>query len=361
MECPHIPSINYAQFSERLHKQVGAARIPINGSFELTFRCNLRCVHCYCSLPSNDQGAIEKELTAEEIFHIFDQIAEAGCLWILLTGGEPLMRKDFLDIYTYAKKKGFLITLFTNGTLITPEIADYLAEWPPFEVEITLYGVTEETYEKITGIPGSFERCKRGIKLLLERKIPLKLKTMAMTLNHDELLKIKEYAEELGVSFRFDPELNPRLNHSKSPCNYRLSPEEVVNLDLADQKRINEWRELCDKFSGPPQSDDLYICAAGVSIFHIDPYGQLSVCMMSRPQSYDLLHGSFHKGWYDFLPQFLVQKPKSDYKCGQCEFLALCSQCPGWAWLENGDLETPVEFLCQITHLRAEAFNIKMQ
>jgi len=359
MECPHIPSISYAQFSERLHKQVIAQRIPIQGSLELTFRCNLRCVHCYCNLPLNNRDVISKELKTGEIFNIFDQIAEAGCLWLLLTGGEPLVRKDFLEIYAYAKKKGFLISLFTNGTLITPKIADYLAESPPSEVEITLYGVTKETYEKVTGIPGSFKRCQKGIELLLARKIPLRLKTMAMTLNLNELSNIKEYAEDLGVKFRYDPELNPRLDHSKTPCNFRLSPEEVVKLDLADEKRVKEWREFCEKFLGPPQSNNLYLCGAGVSLFHIDPYGQLSVCMMSRYQNYDLQHGSFHKGWSNFFPQFIAQKPKSDYKCGQCGFIALCSQCPGWAWVENGDLETPVEYLCQITHLRAEAFNIK--
>lgn len=356
MECPHLPSINYAQFGERLHDKALANRIPLHGSFELTFRCNLRCGHCYCNLPLNDKGAVEKELSTEEVFSIFDQIAEAGCLWLLITGGEPLLRKDFLEIYTYAKKKGFLISLFTNGTLLTPEIADYLAEWPPNELEITLYGVTEKTYEKITRIPGSFRRCKKGIDLLLKRRVPLKLKTIAMTLNHDEIFKIKEYAEGLGVKFRFDPELNSRLDHSKAPCDFRLPPEEVLKLDLADEKRVKAWQEFCERFVVPPQSNNLYVCGAGVSLFHIDPYGELNLCMMSRNKSFSLRHGSFHEGWNEFLPQFMTYKPKKNYKCTQCELLALCSQCPGWAWVENGDLETPVEYLCQITHLRAEEF-----
>jgi len=357
MKRPPLSAISYAQFGERLNKQVIAKRIPINGSFELTFRCNLRCVHCYCNLPLNDQDAIEKELTSEEVFHIFDQIAEAGCLWLLLTGGEPLVRKDFLEIYTYAKKKGFLINLFTNGTLITPKIADYLAEWPPHEVEITLYGATKEIYEKLTGIPGSFKCCQRGIELLLERKIPLGLKTMVMTLNRNEFSNIKEYAEGLGVKFRFDPILNAGLDGSKTPCNFRLSPEEVVKLDLADEKRVKEWREFCEKFLGPPQSDNLYICGAGVSTFHIDPYGQMSSCEMTRFQNYDLRCGSFEEGWHHSIPEFLTLKPTRDYPCGQCELISLCGQCPGWAYLENGNPETPVEYLCQIAHLRAEAFN----
>ncbi len=357
MECPHIPDISYGQFGERLYKSAAAKRIPLGGSFEITFRCNLRCAHCYCNLPMNDQGSMAKELKTEEVFHTFDQIAEAGCLWLLITGGEPLLRQDFLEIYLYAKKKGFIVTLFTNGTLITEEIADYLVEWPPHKVEITLYGITSETYEGITNIPGSFSKCKQGIDLLLERKIPLELKTMVMTLNHDELWSTKKYAEELGLRFRFDPALNPRLDGSKIPCKFRLSPEKVVMLDLADEKRGNEWREFCEKFVGPSQSDNLFVCGAGVSTFHINPYGQVSPCEMTRFQSYDLRLGSFEDGWYQSMPEFLSLKPKGDYPCGKCNLISLCGQCPGWGWMENGNPEDPVEYLCQIAHLRAEAFS----
>jgi len=359
MECPHIPEISYTEFGERLNNEAVAKRIPLSGSFELTFRCNLRCAHCYCNLPINDRDAIEKELTTEEVFNILDQIAEAGCLWLLITGGDPLVRQDFLEIYTYAKKKGFIITLFTNGTLITPEIADYLKEWPPNKVEITLYGVTSETHERVTQIPGSLKRSQKGIDLLLKRKIPLRLKTMAMTLNKNELWQIEEYAEALGVTFRFDPVLNPRLDGSRGPCKFRLSPKEVVGLDLKDTKRGKEWREFCEKFVGPPQSDTLFDCGAGISTFHIDPYGQMSACEMTRFQNYGLRSGSFEEGWRRSIPEFLTLKPEGDYPCGKCELISLCGQCPGWGWLENGNPEAPVEYLCRIAHLRAEAFRTK--
>jgi len=351
MDCPHIPIIPYHVFSERIHAKVTKERIPVVGGIELTERCNLKCAHCYIAHDPE-----KKEMSRKEIFRILDEITDAGCFWFLITGGEPLVRDDFLDIYTYAKKKGLIVTLFTNGTLITPYIADCLKEYFPFTIEITLYGVTKETYEKVTRVPGSFKRCREGIDLLLEKDIPLKLKTMVMTLNKDELWDMKEYAEGLGVEFRFDPMLNPGLDGSKDPCNLRLSPEEVVELDLADKKRLEEWRKFCKKFIGPPQSDNLYLCGAGVSSFHIDSYGQMSVCLMSRYQSYDLLQGSFREGWNIFFPQFLSQKSKNDYKCGQCELISLCGQCPGWAMLENGDPESPVEYLCQVAHLRAEAF-----
>jgi len=310
-------------------------------------------------LPANDKDAINKELRTEEMFRIFDQVAEAGCLWLLITGGEPLLRKDFVEIYTYAKKKGFLITLFTNGTLMTPAIVAHLAEWPPHKVEITLYGATKETYERITGIPGSFERCKRGIDLLLERDIPLELKTMVMTLNHNEVFQVKEYAEGLGAKFRFDPVLNPRLDGSKAPCSLRLSPEEVLNLDLADEKRVEEWQRFCKKFIGSHPPDNLFNCGAGASAFHIDPYGQMSACLMTRFREYELRQGSFDQGWYEWMPKFLKLKSTGDYACGQCDLIALCGQCPGWAWLEHGNPEAPVEYLCQIAHLRAQAFREK--
>jgi MoaA/NifB/PqqE/SkfB family radical SAM enzyme len=126
MECPHIPITNYSEFSRRLHDKVVGRRIPISGSIEVTARCNLRCAHCYINLPAGDRHALERELNCQELFSILDQMVDEGCLWLLITGGEPLIRPDFLDIYTYAKKKGILITLFTNGTTITPRIADHL-------------------------------------------------------------------------------------------------------------------------------------------------------------------------------------------------------------------------------------------
>jgi radical SAM protein with 4Fe4S-binding SPASM domain len=357
MECPQIPQITYSQFGERFYKKVQEKRIPVNGSVELTFRCNLRCVHCYCNLPSSDPNAIEGEMKTDEVLSILDQIAEAGCLWFLITGGEPLLRKDTLEILIHAKKEGLITSLFTNGTLVTPAIADRLAEWQPHSVEITLYGATQKTYERITRVPGSFHRCMRGIELLLDRSVPLALKTMAMTLNQEEIFEIKAFAEERGLKFRFDPMLNARWDGSKTPCDFRLAPEEVVKLDLEDEQRSGEWREFCGKFLAPVSSEYLFACGAGISAFHIDPYGQMSACEMVRFQSFNLRRGRFRQGWDDVIPEILKQKPRGHYPCSRCELISLCGQCPGWAWLENGSLEQPVEYLCRIAHLRAQAFH----
>jgi len=359
MECPHIPEIPYVDFSKRLHNKVAGQRIPITGSIEVTARCNLRCAHCYINLPAGDHQAQDRELTYRELVGILDQVVDEGCLWLLLTGGEPFLRPDFLDIYTYAKKKGLLVAVFTNGTLLTPRIADHLAEWRPFTIEITLYGRTQETYEQVTGVPGSYERCMRGIELLLERKLPLNLKSVIMTLNRHEVGEMKAYVEGLGVDFRFDPVLNIRLDGDRKPAQVRIPPEEVVALDLADEKRLKSWREFCDRFWGPPpQPETLYHCGAGVGTFHVDPYGQLSACIMSRVPAYDLRQGTFREGWCEFLARVREQKWTRQTPCQGCDLLSLCGQCPGWAQMESGDPEEPVAYLCQIAHLRAVAFGL---
>ena len=359
MECPYIPLTPYSDFSLRLHEQVAGKRIPLVGSLEVTERCNLDCAHCYINLPAGDRGARKRELGTDEIYRIIDQIVEEGCLWLLLTGGEPFVRPDFLEIYTYAKKKGLLVTLFTNGTTITPRIADHLAEWRPFAIEITLYGHTQETYERVTGVLDSYERCMRGIELLQERELPLKLKTMVMTLNQDEIWDMQAYASTLGVEFRFDPVLNVRLDGERAPADYRIPAEKVVALDLADEKRLKGWQDFQEQFSGPPsQPEYLYQCGAGNGSFHIDAYGQLSTCMMARFPNFDLRRGSFRTGWDDFIPQVRDQKWTRQVPCQTCELNAICDQCPGWSQIEYGDQQTPVAYLCQIAHQRADAFGL---
>ena len=186
MGCTVIPELSGDGFFDLFNIKVLERRIPIVGSFELTERCNLSCKHCYINLPTNNRAARAAELTTEEICRILDEMADAGCMWLLLTGGDPFLRPDFLDIYTYTKKKGICVTVFTNGTMITPKIADYFVELPPRRIEITLYGMTEATYEAVTGLPGSYKKCIRGIELLHERGLPLRLKTIGLTINkHD--------------------------------------------------------------------------------------------------------------------------------------------------------------------------------
>lgn len=353
MDCVHLPELSYSEFSEQLHTRAVRERIPIAGSLEITHRCNLRCVHCYVNLPATEPEARGTELNREEIGRILDGAADAGTVWLLLTGGEPLLRPDFEDIYLSAKQRGFLVTLFTNGTLITDRIADMLAEWRPFSVEVTLYGRTREVYERMTGVDGSHERCMRGIDALLRRGLPLKLKTTLTTVNCGELRKMQALARELDVEFRFDPIINPRIDEEDLLRSVRLSPAEAVKVDLGDSKRAESWVELVQKYPGPPDdADSVYQCGAGKTTFNIDPAGKLSGCVISRSPSRDLQTESFADAWRNLESELGAKKWTEESECRFCRISILCDQCPGWAQLECGEEQKPVEYLCKIAHMR---------
>lgn len=360
-----METVSYAQFSRRVHRRLLEERVPLEATFEVSRRCPLACRHCYNNLPMNDHAARRRELSLDEYRRIFDEIAEAGTLWVLFTGGEILARADFLDIYTEAKQRGFLITLFTNGTLVTPRIADHLTEWRPFAIEITLYGHTRETYERLTRVPGSYDRCRRGIELLLERKLPLKLKTVATTITKDEIFAMRDWAESLGVPFKFDGMLNPRIDCSQSPLDVRLTPEEVVELDLRDPRRMPAWRELNDRYRtaamSPYVTNTVYDCGGGVGSFAVNPYGEMSICVLSQADTYDLRQGSFRDGWEHFLRRVRLQQRTRPVKCQTCEIRPMCGSCAAVNELENGDKEAPIDFACRVNHLRAYLLDIPLK
>src|ERR1700732_5308587 len=325
-----MEQLTYGAFSADLHQKQAGKRAPMQVSIEVTRRCPLECQHCYNNLPMGDQEARSREMTTEEHFRMLDELVEMGCFWLLYTGGEIFARKDFLEIYTYAKKKGFLITLFTNGTLIGERTADYLRQWPPFAIEITLYGRTKETYEALTGIPGSYERCLRGIGLLRDRGLPLKLKTVPTTVNKHEVLAMRQFAEEeLHLEFKFDSLINPRIDCSQSPLAVRLSPEEVVALDLHWPKIAAEHREAAKRDleagSVSEQKDTVYSCGGGMDSFAIDPYGHMSICVLSHQETYDIRSGSVEDGWKQFLLRVRTRVRKTISKCVSCRLHSLCS------------------------------------
>lgn len=360
-----MEQLSYGAFSADLHQRQAGERAPLQVSIEVTRRCPLECLHCYNNLPMGDMEAKRRELSKEEHFRMLDELVEMGCFWLLYTGGEIFARKDFLEIYTYAKKKGFLITLFSNGTIINEQIADYLAEWPPFAIEITLYGRTRETYEALTAIPGSYDRCLRGIKLLKERGLPLKLKTVATSVNKHEVTAMRRFAEEeLGVEFKMDGQINPRIDCSQSPLAVRLTPEEVVALDMSAPKGVSEYRKLAKRdFENPPslsQIDTVYFCGGGMNSFAINAYGEIGICVISQQETFGIRGVGVKAVWEESLLQLRNRKRTRMTKCVQCRIQSLCGMCPANGEMENGDRESPVAFLCNVAHLRAAAIGAEV-
>ncbi len=292
-----LPEISPEALGQRFSAVSGDRPFPLSGQWELTCRCNLACLMCYTDC-FNTPERIRRELSFEEIARLMDQVAAAGCLELTLTGGEPLARPDFLEIYAYAKEKGFLVTVFTNGTLITAKVADFWKSHPPAMIEISFHGASEESFEGITLGRGSFGRCLNGIKLIRERGLPLKLKTTAMTVNRDEILPIKDYARSLGARYTMGSDIRPRLDGSEDVYGYQLAAGEVSAIERSDAEFCAE-RERQD--AARPAAPN---CGGGRRKFHIDAYGGLQLCSKNRRKSYDLRSGSFAEGFSRVLPEF---------------------------------------------------------
>ncbi|MCD4774455.1 MAG: radical SAM protein, partial [Candidatus Aegiribacteria sp.] len=167
-----VDPVSYEVFPEsELWDKLAKRKRLIFFDIEITARCNNDCTHCYINLPAGDHEAKNKELSLKQICDIADQAVEMGALWCLITGGEPLLREDFFDIYMVLRKKGLLTSVFTNACLVTEEHADLFQKYPPRDIEVTVYGVTKSTYEKISRRPGSFEAFMCGLDILLSRGI----------------------------------------------------------------------------------------------------------------------------------------------------------------------------------------------
>jgi radical SAM protein with 4Fe4S-binding SPASM domain len=357
VECTETTWLSEKEYIQQFNKKAYQLHTPLSGSIELTRQCNLRCVHCYLSPRSAGQKVHKYEMETSQLLYVIDEITEAGCLCLLITGGEPLLRTDFNEIYTHAKKNGLLVTVFTNGTLVTDSILELFELFPPQAVEISLYGATAATYEGITDVKGSYEKCLRGIQRFLEHKINVKLKTILMTLNLHEFFDIENMAKELGVKFRFDAAIFPCFNGDKTPLSLRVSAEEAIKSEFSDDERLRHWRDYFERCRGLPMSDTLYNCGAGLTSFHIDPYGNLQPCLMTMSIKYNLSTGSFFAGWNDIIQHIRRRKVRTDNVCNKCEKQVLCGFCPAFFGLENGSEDIRSEYLCTMGKHRFQIIN----
>lgn len=354
-----MQEIQYKNFSLKTHKKNWQIKRPNVCQFELTFKCGLHCQHCYADCY-NKASFIKKELSASQIKSIIDKMHQMGVIWLCFTGGDPLERKDFLEIYSYAKDKGFLITIFTTGYSMSKEIAKHLAKRPPFAIEITINGATEKTYEKITRVNGSYAKTMAGLETMLKRKLPLKVKTMATRQNKEELPQIKKFLEEKGLKFRPSALLHARLNSDITPCGLRLEPEEITHLDrLFGVKSMEEDSEVVPVHRRSPRrakkENRLFRCAAGGSDgINIDPYGKMFMCCGIRTPAIDILRAKkadIEKALFATFPNMAKRGFKTNSKCRYCAIIDLCYLCPGKAYLETGNMEESIDYYCKLAQL----------
>lgn len=345
--------------SEALHRRADAERIPIAGGFELTHRCNLACVHCYVNLPANDREAKQRELTTEEVFGVIDQLADAGTLWLTFTGGEPLLRPDFCEIYEYAHEKGLVLTVFTNAALVSDKHIELWTRRPPRLIEVTQYGYTPETYDRVTDAGPQYDRFLRGLRKMQAAGLNLELKAIAMKATYDEVGLIRDFAGREGFRFRFDAVISPRIDGGRKPLAQRLSPAEIAAIEYGDDEaRQGGFAQYCHQHMGEPQPDDRrYQCGAGLATFLIDPYGKLHVCELSRRPGWDVVRDGFLAGLRATFPAIREEKRADMDGCGTCPTSVGCSNCVGMAELEGRSLDHAAEdaYFCQVTDARFAA------
>jgi len=333
-------------------------RIPGSGALDLTYRCNFRCVHCYVGHLVAQTPAEAAELQTEQILAMLSGAASAGCLMVLLSGGEPLLRPDFTDIYVGARRLGLLVTVFTNGSLLAPSHLEVFREYPPRMVEISVYGATAGTYERITGIPDAFERTMRNIDMLVDRGVRVGLKTMILRDNVHEVDAIRALARERGLRFRLDPLVTPRLDGDPAPLAQRVEPQVAVGLELQEEERRAELaayahrQEVAARESGRDPREKVHRCGAGIWSFHVDPQGVLRPCFMTRGIAYNAAREGFAAAWAQIVAAVDRVAGDTSGACLGCHDLYLCGYCPGLFVLETGSPSEPAEYVCELGEQR---------
>ena len=339
---------SYTEFTNFLYSKTVSHRSFFSCMWELTYKCNLNCRHCY--IPDSLRNSSEKDLHYSQIKKILNKLKEWGTFIIGFTGGEPLMRKDFWEIYRKAKEMGFLVAIFTNGTLIDDEGIEILSTYPPLLIEITLHSFKEETFDRITQHNGSFKKLEKVLEKLKEKKFPVLLKTMGMKINKEDILETKEFILKSGFKYKFDSLLLPTIEGDESPLKLRLTPEEIVELELLDRDfRAHMARIInSDEF---PCTPFLFPCHNKYSEFLITPEGRMELCANFRRIGVNILSSYARKEFISRASALFQIKLPSDSPCSSCNIRKLCPQCPGRTGI-NQNPSYPEPFFCTLAKER---------
>jgi len=375
----HYP-MNYAsKYSLQWYqlKNAGLKSIKLI-DIELTERCNNRCIHCYINQPEKAPHLQTRESSTEAVKAILRQAVNLGCLDVRFTGGEPLLRKDFPELYQFARRLGLRVILFTNARLITRDLVTLFAKMPPGKpVSVSVYGMQASSYDAVAAVRGAFDEFWHGIQLLQKYKVPFVVKSSLLPQIREELPEMEAFAKTLPYMDHkpaYVMNFDLRARRDDEPKNrfikrLRISPEETLKmLSQEPEKYIREMRQFASKFIGPP-GDRLFTCGAGLGTC-VDAYGKAQMCMLLRhPDTVYPLDPDLHQANHPesdlaplayalkvFFPQvreLRATNPEYLKRCAVCFLKGLCEQCPAKSWEEHGTLDTPVEYLCEVAHTEA--------
>ena len=356
-DTPDTP-LDYGTVVREMLVNAGKNRQPGHGAFELTRRCNLSCRMCYVRFGMGDKQQAAQELSAAAWVELARQAVDAGMVFLLLTGGEVFARRDFFEIYEPLTRMGLVLSLFTNGTRITKDIAARLAQTPPSRTEITLYGATEATYEAVTGVRGGYAACCAGIEALVSHGVPLGLKTTITRQNVGELEAMRQMAHNWGLAFSGGWLLAGRPDRAPSQADdCRLCAADCAALEASDSASAHELDEAAirEVAGGTPAEfyPGKFYCQAGRAAFAISPFGEMNACMLTPQPAVRPLEIGFAEAWSQ-TQHYVDSAPQTVSECSGCKVRPYCLRCPAWSLMETGTLTEPVPYLCEIAHARKD-------
>jgi AdoMet-dependent heme synthase len=344
------------QFNSILSK-VEEGKIPLWAHLDLTYRCNQNCLHCYCQGLSGKFSSKQKELSTREVFALLGQLAEAGSLYLTLSGGEVLARDDFFAIARHAKKKNFALTIFTNGTLINASVARRIAKLSPLCVEMSIYGATAEVHDRITQKKGSFAALCRAAKFLKGNHLKLVLKSVIMKSNIHQSRELEQLCSCLGADgYRFTMELSCKNDGSLEPKQYQINEEQIRSLIVLEniapeEKKHIYWDNPLDKL----------LCGSGSVGCYISPYGDIYPCAQLFVSMGNIREQTFQEIWRapSALRNALAKlRTYADMPvCHTCQYVRFCKKCIGMAYLEKKDFKACYDTLRCISKVDYELYN----
>ncbi len=325
-------------FDGFMNEKYWARNRPINIHFELTQRCNLRCVHC---LFTHDVG---DELRTDDIFFILDQLRRLGVLCLSLSGGEIFTRRDIGEILAYLEEERFLLTLYTNGTLIDETLLDGIVSLKPFRVEISVYGATPEVHDAVTRVPGSFHRTTRTMEALAETGVPVIFKGFLLKPNFHERFRMMDLAKQIGVAYAFDFNLMPMEDGRLDNLAVGLSIDQIRTIYQEVNHEgliLRNTVKIKTRDSQLPRGGNV-ICNPGRISGCISSTGDVFPCPTLRIPMGNLKTQSFEEIWgTDKIDPLRYMRLEDLRVCPTCPTLEECNRCPGVAYLETGDYLGP--------------------
>ena len=351
---------------KRLFQLAAEKRIPVNGSIEVTPLCTMDCDMCFVRLSREEMEARGRLRTAEEWLSIAQEMKDAGVLFMLLTGGEPLLYPGFKELYLGLRKMGFILTLNTNGTLIDEEWADFFKQNPIRRYNITLYGASDRAYRELCHLPGGYERTVRAIELLRERELPIKLNYTLTTKNAEDLPVFLDYCKERDLPYSIDPRLMPatrerprsfdfssrlpaeeaaRAAHEIHRC-YYLTREAFLSFcarQLAEVEARARFAAEHPEARKPARS----ACKAGLCSFTLNWQGHMRPCVILTSPEVDVFREGFAAGWQQI--QDGMEKLLIHADCAVCPRRGLCDICPASALYETGRQDGKPDYACRYT------------